>query len=85
MCYREGRAFLVGLTSFGSSNCKEPEHPGVYSRACRNIAWIRQKMKQVSLSHFGGKRIPSRFERKRPVPDDSQILSLEPENVSDEN
>lgn len=30
ICYQEGRAYIVGITSFGGSTCGDMQRPGVY-------------------------------------------------------
>lgn len=36
---------LVGLTSFGSQQCADPNYPGVYVRISPYLQWIRERMR----------------------------------------
>ena len=38
---RNQRAFLAGVTSFGSRRCGDPEKPGVYTRVASYLDWVQ--------------------------------------------
>ncbi|XP_066292099.1 enteropeptidase-like isoform X2 [Branchiostoma lanceolatum] len=44
VCSTGGRWTLHGVTSWGSSDCLSPNHPGVYARVSSMRAWIHQIM-----------------------------------------
>ena len=43
--YRRGGLIVqVGVVSFGSGSCNDPNLPGVYTRVSKYITWIREQM-----------------------------------------
>lgn len=33
---------LYGVTSWGHTPCGEPNHPGVYTKVCNYLTWIKE-------------------------------------------
>lgn len=59
---------LVGITSFGTENCGDPDWPGVFERVSSSVDWIRKVQRDYAEQGYWVLRDGSEIRSATPVP-----------------